>query len=530
MPTDDSVSSAAALESRVWALMSDGDMRQSIAICRQLNTRFPEFAPGWHTASQLALKANDVPSALGAIEKALSMEPEVVPWLLQKAVCLAKLGRITQAEQLADRLSNEAMTTPYQCSAMGMLLTQLNRRSEAVGHYEKAAAMEPDEARHFYNVACLQRSLGEVEAAENNFDRVLALNPSDFEAYKIRSELREQTRDDNHIDELEQLLESGIEDPRGRVQVHFALAKELEDLGESERSFSMLKQGADMRRALMQYDCRRDIDTMRVIRKTFASGLFDGAKEGCSSTEAIFVLGLPRTGTTLVERILSSHENVFAAGELNNFAAQVMRQASSVAGSPKLERDEMVQLCADLDFRGLGRAYIDSTRPFTGHTAHFIDKMPLNYLYVGLIHLALPNARIINLQRDALDTCYAMYKQLFVDAYPFSYDLEELAHYYVAYQRLMEHWNSVMPGVIHTIDYEQLVTDPEGESRRLLRHCGLDWQPQCLKFYESKVASTTASTTQVRRPVYRSSIGKWKHYETQLQPVVSILKEAGLYE
>jgi hypothetical protein len=154
--------------------------------------------------------------------------------------------------------------------------------------------------------------------------------------------------------------------------------------------------------------------------------------------------------------------------------------------------------------------------------------MPLNYLYVGLIHLALPNSKIIILQRDPMDTCYAIYKQLFVDAYPFSYDLEELAKYYAAYHELMEHWNTVLPGVVHTIKYEEVVNGLEKETRRLLEHCGLEWQAQCLQFHENKEASTTASTTQVRQPVYQSSVGKWRNYERELRPVVDILNQAGI--
>ena len=171
-----------------------------------------------------------------------------------------------------------------------------------------------------------------------------------------------------------------------------------------------------------------------------------------------------------------------------------MGVVKNLAGDKRLSRDELVELSAGIDFKKLGAAYIRSTRPFTGHTARFIDKLPLNYLYVGLIHLALPNAKIINLKRHPLDTCYAIYKQLFLDAYPFSYDLEELGRYYAAYYKLMEHWHAVMPGVVYTIEYEKLVANLESEARRLIDFCELDWQPQCLKFHENKEASTTAST------------------------------------
>lgn len=278
----------------------------------------------------------------------------------------------------------------------------------------------------------------------------------------------------------------------------------------------------------MKYAIERDLETIEAIKNTFSSDVFSNDNDGCDNGEAIFILGMPRTGTTLAERILASHTDVFAAGELNNFAAQLMTIMRAHNIDKKLTRDEMVQSSATLDFKRLGEAYINSTRPFTGKTPRFIDKMPLNYLYVGLIHLSLPNATIINLQRDPMDTCYAIYKQLFVDAYPFSYDLEELARYYVAYHQLMAHWHEVLPGVIHTVNYEQIVADIEGKTRSMLDACGLEWQEQCLRFYENKEASTTASTAQIRRPIYKSSVGKWRNYEEQLQPVVHILRQAGI--
>ncbi|MCP5092525.1 MAG: sulfotransferase family protein [Gammaproteobacteria bacterium] len=466
--------------------------------------------------------------AIAAIDKALSIEPNNTEWLLQKALCLAKLGQTERLGSLVSELSDRPMKTAYQCSTLGMLLTQLGLRGQAVQYYEKAATLDPDEAKHYFNIACLQRTLGDVDAAERNFNKTLELKPTDYEAYKIRSELRKQTPASNHVESLEQLLKVGISDKRGRVQICYALSKELEDLGEAERSFHYLKTGADTRRSYMQYDVARDLETMAAIRESFTTDVLGESSEGHDSSEAIFILGMPRTGTTLVERILSSHTDVFSAGELNNFAAQMTGLVRAEVGGKKIDRNQLVKLSTELDFRNLGEAYISSTRPFTGHTARFIDKMPLNYLYIGLIHLALPRAKIISLKRHPLDTCYAIYKQLFVDAYPFSYTLEELGQYYVAYHQLMEHWREVLPGVVHSVQYEDLVNDIEAESRQLLDFCELGWQPQCLKFHENKEASTTASSVQVRQPVYQSSVGKWHAYRQQLAPLIAVLDKAGI--
>jgi len=517
---------AKTLEIRVWELLGDKKVEQAIATCRELNRNYPQFASGWHTTSQLAMKINNPPMALKAIERALAIEPQKPAWLLQKALCLARLGQTRQLDQVVGQLTVQQMQTAYQCSTLAMLLTQLEKRRQALPLYRKAISLQPDNAQHHYNAAVLQRSLGEIDSAEHHFDQAIKLNPADYEAYKVRSELRTQSVDKNHVQALERLLQEGIEDKKGRANICYALAKELEDLDEAERSFTYLKQGADSRRSSMQYDVQRDLETMAAIQKSYPAALFDGQIEGDSNAEAIFILGLPRTGTTLVERILASHTEVHSAGELNNFTVRMMKQLKTLASSQKLPRDQQVALSAGLDFAALGKNYIDSTRPLTGHTAHFIDKLPLNYLYTGLIHLALPNAKIINLKRHPLDTCYAIYKQLFIDGYPFSYDLEELGRYFIAYHRLMEHWNKVMPAVIHTLTYEELVADVEGESRRLLAFCGLEWQAQCLKYYESKEASTTASSVQVRQPVYQSSVARWRRYERQLAPLIRLLEAA----
>ena len=529
-PRNDSSTLAAArsLEDRVWRSLRAGDARQALATCEQLNREHPNYASGWHTASQLALRLNSLAAALAAIDRALALEPGNTDGLLQRGLCLGRLGDTAALEPLVTQLATRKLSTAFRHSTLGMLYTQLERREEAVACYERAAALEPDRAKHYYNIAALQRSLVDVGRAETNFDRAIELDPADWEAIKVRSELRRQTPDNNHVAALEAMLDDGIADPRGEMHVCYALAKELEDFGEWERSFGYLKRGADKRRSVMRYDVQRDIDTMAGIRETFTAELFAAPTTGSDNDEAIFIVGMPRTGTTLVERILGSHSAVYSAGELGNFATVLMQQVRARVKGPQPPRDELVQLSASIDFAALGDAYIESTRPFTGKTPRFIDKLPLNFLYVGLIRLALPNAKIINVRRHPLDTCYAVYKQLFVDAYPFSYDLEELARYYAAYDRLMRHWSTALPGAVCTIEYETLVEDFEPEVRRLLAHCGLAFEDACLRFHENRAASTTASTVQVRQPVYRSSVGKWREYRRQLAPLIAKLEDEGI--
>ena len=516
------------MEALVWEHLNNNETQQAITACERLNSEFPNFASGWHTASQLALKLGNPRMALDAIKEARRMDAEPVAWMLQEAQCLWKLGSFAEARELIERLAIVDLSTAYEHATLGLLLTNIGRRREAVDCYQRAASLAPADARHYFNAAALQRTLGDFDQAEKNFDKAISLRPADYEAWKLRSELRTWTSDNNHVAELEKILDDGIDDARGKANICYALAKELEDIGEYERSFFYLRRGANFRRNNMQYDVERDLDTIRSIRTAFTDDLFATAEQGHDSAKPIFVLGMPRTGTTLVERILASHTDVTAAGELTDFAVEMMALVRGTSRNPPASRDELVKLSTKIDFAALGEAYVRKTARHAGDTPRFIDKLPLNYLYVGLIHLALPEATIVHVRRDPMDTIYAVYKTLFVDAYPFSYRLDELARYFVEYHKLMAHWDATLPGVMHTVQYEELVADVEGVSRQLLAASDLDWQADCLAFHNNDSAATTASSVQVRRPIYRTSISKWRNHQAQLQPAWDILQDAGI--
>jgi len=516
----------------VWQSLANKDIRQAVNSSNQLNRSFPDFGPGWHATSHVAQLIKQPKPALVAIDKALSLEPENTDWHLHRASCLMMNGDNQQAKSTVALMitasrQSEAFTSP-QLSQLAFLSSRLEMHNEAEKLYQSLIRLEPRNGEHWYNLATMQRFQGQFKKAETSLDKAIELNPNDYDAYELRSGLRKQTPAANHVFEMEKLLNDGIKLPSGEVRLCYALAKELEDLGESTRSFEMLKCGATLRRKHLNYNIDDDLQTINAIQTSFTKDLFTRDEPGYSSDEPIFIIGLPRTGSTLIEQVLASHPQVIAAGELNNLALQMMQKVRDVAGSPKPSRQKLVQLSTRLDFAGLGKAYIDSTRPQTGHSAHFIDKMPLNFLYAGLLHLALPAAKIIHVSRHPMDTCYASYKRLFQDGYPWSYDLAEIATYFAAYQRLMSHWDTVMPGVIYRVSYEDFVGNLEKEARKLLDYCELEWDPQCLRFYESKATSTTASASQVRQPVYQSSVNRWKQYGEQLSPLKSRLEELGV--
>jgi len=385
--------------------------------------------------------------------------------------------------------------------------------------------LAPTESRYWFNRAAVRRFLGEIDAAEQDYDRVILLDPGDAQAYPNRSELRVQTVERNHVAELERALATGPGSWQYQVPLRYALAKEREDLADYVESWRHLAAGAALRRQHLRYDLRTDLATVDWITQAFpADSTFSG---GFKSDEPIFILGMPRTGSTLVDRILGSHTDVFSAGELPDFAAALISAVHGRLGRVP-PRQEMVAASAAIDFAALGADYLRRTRPRTGRTPHFTDKLPLNYLYCGLIARALPGARILHVTRHPLANCYAMFKVLFDQGYPFSYDLGELAEYYLGYRRLMAHWHAALPGRIIEIAYEDLVARSEVEVPKLLTALGLSWQRGCLEFYNNPAPVATASAAQVRRPIYGTAVSAWRHFERELAPLAARLGVAGV--
>jgi hypothetical protein len=527
MTSSASPSAAREQHQEVTRLLRSGDLRSAETLCNQLMARFPQYHPALHSASFLALCRGDVNRASELIGTALLYSPAEPRYLLQRARCLSAEKRHAEGVTAAGMAEENAAGDPQLLDAIGSFFSSVGEYSKALGAYSKAIALAPHRALYWFNRATVQRFVGRLEEAESDYDRVISLRPDDHEAYINRSELRKQTPERNHVQDMERMLCDGIRDWRGEVQVRYALAKEYEDLGKHSESWGHLVKGARVRREHLQYDVRIDTDTVDWIIKAFPAAPA-APVNGCDSREPIFIVGLPRSGTTLVERILGSHSQVLAAGELNHFAAALVAAALARTGGTPLPRRELVAATRELDFAALGADYLARTRPLTGARPHFTDKMPLNYLYCGLIRRALPNARIVHVTRHPMASCYAMFKTLFKDGYPFSYDLEEIAKYYAGYRRLMDHWRQTLPGHLYEIRYEQLVRDPEYESRRLLAACALEWEPGCLEFHRNPTATTTASASQVRQPLYDSSLAQWRHHEDALQGVRSLLLSAGI--
>ncbi|WP_233348276.1 sulfotransferase [Luteimonas sp. MC1572] len=405
---------------------------------------------------------------------------------------------------------------------LGLRYTLLGLFHDAERCYARALALRPGDPSSLYNHATTLIALGRLDEAEAALDRVIALAPGDGDAWYNRSTLRRQTPARNHVAELEARLAQLADADPAVVPLCHAIAKEREDLGEHAAAFAALKRGADARRRRLQYRVEDDLDTMRLIADTFDAGFFARQHAGHDDARPLFVVGLPRSGTTLVDRTLGSHGAVTSRGESADLAQAVVRMAGPASG-----KAELVRRTAGMDFAALGRAYC-GTLPAGDH-ARVIDKTPGNVLYLGLIAAALPQARIVHLRRNPMDACYAMYKTLFRMAYPFSYDLDDLGRYWLGHDALMAHWRRVLPTErFMEVDYEDLVADHDAVSRRLVAHAGLDWDPACLAFERNPQPTLTASAAQVRQPVYRTSVGLWRNHERGLAPLRRRFEAAGV--
>jgi tetratricopeptide (TPR) repeat protein len=526
MPNDLLIDTPAHYREALSALRQ-GNLAAADLACRALVAEQPAFAPGLLTASNVRLRCGDPPGALVLVERALSLASRQPRALIQRAQCLLALNRLADAETATLEAEQLAADDAVVQDAAGTVHSFLGHQELALAAYERALALQPGDPGYLFNRATVRRFLGDLAGAESDYDRVLAVRPDDYEAYKNRSDLRRQRPDRNHVESLRAALARPIPTWAGEVQLHHALAKEYEDLGRYQDAWEALGRGAQLRRRHLRYDVSLDEQTVDWIIGTF--GRPPTGDMGYPGNEPIFIVGLPRSGTTLVERILSSHPAVSSAGERNDFARLIVEGVAAAGGTMQLPRRELIARSAHIDFRILGRAYVEGAPPTDG-TAHFIDKMPLNYLYVGLIRRALPRARVIHLTRHPMAACYAMYKTLFKDGYPFSYDLEEIARYYLGYRRLMAHWRAVLPHYVYEQPYEALVADQRGETRGLLEFCGLPWDEACIDFHRNPAATTTASAAQVREPIYSSSLGQWQHYATELEDLRRRLLAGGITE
>lgn len=440
-------------------------------------------------------------------------DPHVVA---ARSYAYALLGDVATALHMARKIATQEGLDEFSLDFVANSLTLCHRPQEAYPLYRRVTDLSPQNASHLFNLAATARFLGRTQEAEVAYDRAIACDPGLWAAYRNRSELRVQTGAHNHRDELIRLLEESSLDWRAQVELNFALGKELEDLKDFERAFEAIKRGNDLRRTHMQYNVQPDLDTMSIIEDVFDTAYFERVAPSTVNAEPIFILGLPRSGSSLLEHLISAHHaQVQPLGELQSLTAAIMAELRTTRKRSNPDKNEAVRRSASLNMGHIADRYLETIRPLRDTRPFFIDKLPLNFLYIGLIAKALPSARIICMERDPLDLCWAIYKTLFAEAYPFSYDLAELAAYCAGYARLMKHWQNVLGNRLIAVRYEELAADHEGKITTLLET--LDLPPQKTNGAKpTDEAIMTASASQVRHPVHTRSVRNADQYPRQL--------------
>jgi tetratricopeptide (TPR) repeat protein len=458
-------------------------------------------------------------AALEFAERAVAGETTCLPAHGMLARILLHLGRAPEAERVVSRALECAPggADAYDGLAHASMLLGEHERSNRL--YRRVVELKADSARAWYNLASSERSFGRLGDAEAACDRAIALDPAHYSSYLLRSQLRVQLPEANHVEALRPLLERHRGDDRALMFLGYALGKELDDLGRFDEAFPWFEAAARARRRHLAYDVAVDEHKLKRIREAFP-GDSRRAEPPIDSSRLVFIVGLPRSGTTLVERILGGLAGVRSNGETDNFSRALLSASPPGSG-------DVFERAAQANPDAVAARYVTLAGGATG-TLRIVEKLPMNYLYLGAIHRALPDAPLILVTRSPLDSCFAMYRTLFGDGYPFSYDFEELARYYAAYDGLVAHWRRSFGGRIHEVAYESLVKDPSTVGAAIARRCGLAWSNRAIEIQANAAVSLTASAAQVRRPIYGSSSGRWRRYRAHLEPLVSALRRAGV--
>jgi tetratricopeptide (TPR) repeat protein len=495
-----------------------------------------------------------LPEAIMRFEAALKLQPELTETRRSLADALLKVGRANDAlREITNAVSNSQPSIALQVS-MGNILFEAGRIEDAIRCFNYILKAQPDLVPVRGNLARVLRKTGKTEAAIEQYDKVLKQDPKLVEGhYNLGLAYRDMGKQDlaltafrhaveldvncgkawlgisavsknafneNEVNTLLNIQQDADTVPEQRMGLAFALGNHFENSDRHEEAAAQYLAGNALKRAIFDYDVENDLLAMNNLRARLDRAFLDRWQEaGLPDSAPIFVVGMPRSGTSLVEQILASHSKVFGAGELPLLSNTII---DTFPISEGVDYTGALDDASAVKFQLVAKKYLDGLPDVAAN--HITDKLPHNFLNLGMIRILFPNATIVHCRRDPRDTCFSIYKNLFgVYGHFFAYDLEELARYYNGYSALMNHWEDVMPSVIHTIDYEAMIDNQEQTTRELLQACGLEWEPACLGFHKTERPVLTISSLQVRQPVYRSSIGAWRPYEKMLQPLLEIL-------
>lgn len=503
-----------------------GRAGEALRLFDQCLAEKPDYLPALFHRAKTLFDLGRYAEAVKGYEAAMALDPENPGIREQTALALVRTRAFDRAVKLAKSVVRKAPDRASGYAVLGEILNQERQKEASVQAFEKALDLAPDFPAIWVNKGNVHRQYGELEKARVCYDEALRREPRLMAAHRLRTSLYTYGAADPHYRDLTALARRIGEIPvPGRIQLHYAMGKVLQDMVQYDEAFSHFLEGSRLKRRVAPYREGHVRMMFEKIKQAVDKAFVDAASPaGYESDLPVFIVGMPRSGTTLIEQILSGHPAVFGAGELEDLAHVFSGwNISGILNFSPSAYPAYRNLSSPSD---RGRAYCRTLERFAGPgVRHVIDKLPDNFLYIGLIRAVLPRATIIHCRRDPADTCLSCFQTLFTHSQAWSYDLEELGRYHRMYLDLMAHWKQVLPpGELIELDYENVVRDVEGTTRFLLDRMGLEWDPGCRDFFLRERPVTTASVAQVRRPVYTSSVRRWRRYESHLGPLLETLR------
>jgi tetratricopeptide (TPR) repeat protein len=501
------------------SLKEIGRPEEALEHLRKAVTIAPNYAEAHSNVGNLLQAMGQLEDAVAHHKQALALMPGYAMAHSNLGVALQALGRLDEAITQYERAIAIDPGSAMAHYNLGIALDSAGRPGEAVSHYRSALAIDPDYAEAHHNLANVLDQLGQRDDSVAHFLEAIRIQPGYAEAHRNVARVDPGSSD---AEAIERMLASPTLSDEEAVHCYFALGTIYDYAGDFGKAFERFNKGNSLRRKAIAYDASRWTQYIDSLIDAYSADYFRGAVPAGSDSELpVFIVGMPRSGTTLIEQILSSHSDICGAGELPSFGIFEEELANRFGASGSFS-DGLRQL-DHRTIRELSERYLDELRSMAPDATRVTDKMPGNFTQIGLARTLFPRCRIIHCMRDALDACLSNYFNYFAAGNQYSFDLEELGHYYLDHKRLMSHWNSLFRADMLEVQYEELVADQEAVTRRVIAYLGLDWDDRCLRHYENRRAVHNLSSRQVRKPVYASSVGRWKNYEKHLRPLIELL-------
>lgn len=508
----------------VTELMHEGKLLKAEQICRHFLQQNKRHIEGMCLLAEIGIELKIYDDAEFLLASALELAPSHVYARSQYLNLLLRLGKYKTAEQQVEKLLIEQPNNISFKVAKANALTGLGKIAQAITLYEQAIAEDPSTAGFHLQLGHALKAEGNINEAVKAYQKAYQLKPNYGDAFWSLANTKTYRFSDNEIAQMQTQQASENLAIADKVQLYFATGKAFEDRKQYNQAFQAYQQGNDLQHAHNGFDIRKIEQQVDEQIKYCTADLFQNRGQlGLKAPDAIFIVGLPRAGSTLLEQILASHSQIDGTMELHNILGLAARlrgrnPANQVSQYPK----NLAEIKTEY-FQRFGQQFIDETRVYREQAPFFIDKMPNNFLHIGLIRLILPNAKIIDARRAPMACCFSGFKQLFAEGQDFSYNLEDIGRYYQAYLKLMTHWQTVLPDFVLTVNHEDIVDDLEHQVRRMLDFCGLKFEQSCLDFHKTQRTIKTPSSEQVRQPIYKSATEQWKNFEQHLAPLKQVL-------